>query len=129
MTVFNYDLFRETFTVLKPVNPCYVLSWGDFFYDGFRTISEVKYKELCDSKMGIRVLDKKDCMEVKEFSCRLIMIPVGQLGRAIDINSNRNDLSMWQLTKYPLLVGSRILIEDIRVNGERVIDAIVLRID
>ncbi len=128
---FNYNRFSETIKVMKTVSPCYIFKWGYYYFDGLGTMSMSTFRELVDSELNFKmhVLDSEKCEDVQDFSFRMVFLPVGQLPDVFKISSKRKRLPILKSIDYPLMSGGRILIEDIKVNGERVLDAIVLRLD
>ena len=130
MHIFDAETYEETVSVSPRRVDCYSFCWGNYSFSADHTIRIETLRNLLKSKIMISgLMDKEECKKVESFSCRVVAVPVGQPSSLYRVNQKRADFSRIKLTKYPMMSGGRILIEDIKVNGERVLDAIVLRVE
>ena len=130
MHVFDAETYVETVSVSPRRHECYSFCWGNYCFSADHTIRYATMKKLLGSKMSISsLMGKEECDPVETFSCRVVAVPVGQPSAIYRVNQKRADFSRIKMTKYPMMSGSRIMIEDIKVNGNRILDAIILRVE
>ena len=128
--VIDAETYVETVSVAPDRDDCYSFCWGNYCFSADHLISKATLNELLKSTINVSgLMGKDECKKVESFSCKVIFIPVGQPSISAKVRTKMNDMSRRKILNYPMMSGSRILIEDIEVNGEPLWDAIVLRID
>ncbi len=128
ITIFDYETYEETVSVIERVNPCYTFFWGDRAFSTSHKIKASTAKFLMKKKIKLDKTFHKECDDVKSFSCRVIFVPVKKDPMVIRISSDASQSSFGDIPEDYLTPETKIFIEDIQVNDSQEYEGIVLTI-
>ena len=122
--VFDAETYEEALSIIPVLDECYHLSWGSHFFSLKHTVDQKTAKELLKSKINI----SNSCGETESFACKVVLLEPHKNPGILIIRDTDNDLGRMDLSKRTMKSGSRILIEDIRVNGKKVLNSMVIKV-
>ena len=126
--IFDAETYEERVQVLTRRHDCFLFQWGDNYFSDAHNISLTKFKELLISE--VRVIGTKSvlCEKVHEYECRVVIVSQEADPFMMRLTNTHPAPEMQKMYKSLVKSGSKVFIEDIKVNGKRVIDSIVLTV-
>ncbi len=126
ISLLDYDSGVFVRSVIHKINKCYTFFWGDYAFSDSHLLSHEEFKEFIFSPLKMDKTYHKECMDVETFSFRIILIPKGKDPRVITVSNSRNSIPSDFIPNDYIIDTTKVFIEDIKVNGEKVLNGIVL---
>ena len=113
-------------SVVHKINDCYTFLWGDYAFSDSHRMPYTDFQKILNSSIRLDKTYNKECTDISEFSFRVVVISEAKDPMVFSLNNSRNKISPMLLDKDYLSSSSKLFIEDIRVNGEKVLNGIVI---
>jgi len=128
IVMFDYENYEETTSIIERVNPCYTFFWGNGAMSTSHEYSPSYVKSFLYRKIRLSETYHKECGKVESYSCRVVFIPKGKDPKIVVINSENNTIGNGLIPEDYIISGTKIFIEDIKVNEEVAYKSIVITI-
>lgn len=128
VVVFDYETYEETVTIVKRNNPCYSFSWGSNIFSGSHSISTEEAKSLRTTNIKILMVGK-DCEKVSSSSYSIVVVPEKKDPMLYAVKSDGKFMVGNRLPEDYFTKGSRIFIENLKINETVKLNSIVISIE
>lgn len=128
ITVFDSEDYTETSSIVRRRNMCYSFSWGNYYFSDVHDITQTQFKELLNSKVSIISNQEEGCAKVNNYSCRIVLVPPKSDPVVYMINEAHPQIEFDKVYEYLVDTGLYVFIEEVRVNGERIMESLVLKV-
>ncbi|NNF21590.1 MAG: hypothetical protein HKN67_06595 [Saprospiraceae bacterium] len=127
IVVFDSETYEETFNVIPRAHPCYYLGWGSRAFTTNSSLSQKEFLKNIRKPLNIWALNR-DCEKTPDFSFSFIYHTKAGSSRIYNVSKANNTLPGELIPEKWIMPGARIIIHDIRIDGNDSMADIILKL-
>ena len=126
IALMEYETGAMIKSVVHKINECYTFFWGDYAFSDSHSMSHKDFKKIINAKIRLDKTYNKECPDVNEYSFRVVIITEDKDPKIVSVNNSRERIHPMILNEDFITDSTKLFIEDIKVNGDKILNGIVI---